>query len=133
MTAELEAENLRLREQVHELQEALACANARAEVADDVMAQIRSITATQSTWEVQSLLIKQKWEGLLQAARHELRMAQKGLTSGCGCPVGQCLGATRGAACWKQWALSSAMVQACNTHMDALRTDSVHPRRFTNG
>lgn len=136
MTAMAAAEQAQQeRRTIEQLKEELAELRGRAALADDVMAQIRKITATQATWEVQSLQIKQKWEGLLQAARHEMRLAQKGLTSGCGCPIGVCLGIPandRMMACWKQWALSSAMVQSCNTHMDTLRTHAVHPARIAN-
>jgi hypothetical protein len=131
--AELERENLQLREQLHDLKSELASAEARGELASDVMGQIRSITAGRAEWEVEALRVKQKWEAIVNAARHELRLAQKGLTSGCGCPVGQCLGLPandRMMACWKQWALSAAMVQSCNNHMDALRTLAVHPARI---
>ncbi len=74
-----------------------------------------------------------KYRKRLTAAISELRLAQKGLTSGCGCPIGVCLKPKDplGAQCWKQWAGLSVLRDAANQQIDAMMRAGNHPRRMT--
>jgi hypothetical protein len=138
-----EEETLRLYEvdmdtrnkRIQELEERVAELRGGAVVAQGVMAEIRGITAERATWEVEAIRIRDKYMPIVEAAKNELRAAQKGLTSGCGCPIGVCLNPDKVGGiepvCWAQWALTRAIVMAGTNALDKMKTDSMHPRRFT--
>lgn len=75
--------------------------------------------------------IAQKWRAKNQQLAQELQLAQCGLTSGCGCPIGSCQG--RGAdsgSCWVQWAESHALARMANMRIAELVRHGNHPSRF---
>lgn len=81
----------------------------------------------------QDLVAGKAWRDKFQATAVELRLLQKtGLMSGCGCPIGVCLGgastASRGA-CWVQWAEGFVMKRRGELIIDELRTQASHPAR----
>lgn len=82
----------------------------------------------------QDVLAGGKYRTRLEAATQELRMVTKaGLTSGCGCPIGQCLkwgGDSRMGACWAEWAEAYVMKRQGEIRIDVIRTQANHPARI---
>lgn len=82
-------------------------------------------------WEVEGLRIATKWRGRNQQLAQELQLAQVGLTSGCGCPIGECQqrGAEAGS-CWMLWAEAHVLQRMAHTQIGDLQRHGVHPTRF---
>lgn len=86
-----------------------------------------------AVWELQGLKTKEAYEKPFEKLKQELRLAQRGLTSGCGCPIGQCLNhanSVMAGECWLQWAASKALADWLTRSMDKMWSDGNHPRRF---
>jgi hypothetical protein len=82
----------------------------------------------------QDLVAGKKWRDKFEATATELRLLQKtGLSSGCGCPIGVCLGGARstalGGGCWVLWAEGFVMKRRGEVIIDELRTQASHPAR----
>lgn len=82
------------------------------------------------TMEMEQHAKLQKWRKRAEAAINELRLAQRGLTSGCGCPVGTCLKPRAGQACWIEWAGLNVFRQAASQKIDEMVRAANHPRRL---
>lgn len=82
-------------------------------------------------YQMHEQTIAAKYRGKISALELELQLAQKGLTSGCGCPIGQCVrkkGDT--GSCWLQWAESHLARRIADIRIGELQRFSVHPGRF---
>jgi hypothetical protein len=82
----------------------------------------------------QDVIAGKKWRDKFEAAAVEVRLLRKtGLSSGCSCPIGVCLGAGKstalGGACWVQWAEGFVLKRRGELIIDELRTQASHPAR----
>jgi len=77
--------------------------------------------------------IASKFRKKIQALDNELMLAQRGLSSGCGCPIGVCVRKKGDSAvCWLQWAEGHLLRRAGDIRIDLLTRQSVHPKRFSD-
>lgn len=120
MRVQLEAKD----ERIAELEHDLAILNALAR-------EIRSALGEKAKWEVEAIRIADKWRTRNQQLAQELQLAQVGLTSGCGCPIGECQqrGADQGQ-CWMLWAEAHVLKRMANMRIGDLQNASHHPSRF---
>lgn len=72
-----------------------------------------------------------KYRAQISALKLELSLAQKGLTSGCGCPIGKCArqGSDTGS-CWLLWAESHVSKRLAEIRIGELQRAATHPSRF---
>lgn len=92
-----------------------------------VVALLQDQLTAQQMGELEKI---QKHRARAEAAINELRLAQKGLTSGCGCPIGTCLKPRAGQACWIEWAGLNVFRQAASQKIDEMVRAANHPRRL---
>lgn len=87
-------------------------------------------------WEMAGAQSASTWRDKYHAIARELQLAQVGLTSGCGCPIGQCqkmniqkpkLGEGQ---CWMLWAEGHLLARMGNMRISELQTNAYHPSRF---
>lgn len=92
---------------------------------------VRQLQHEITGYQMGSQDLASKWRGKVQAIENELKFAQRGLTSGCGCPIGKCLkrGAD-GGSCWLQWAEGHLLKRMGSQRIDEVMRAGNHPRRF---
>lgn len=93
--------------------------------------QLREAIGEKAKWETESIRIRDKWRTRNHQLAQELQLAQVGLTSGCGCPIGECQqrGADQGQ-CWMLWAEAHVLKRMANMRIGDLQNASHHPTRF---
>lgn len=85
------------------------------------------LTATQ----MHEQKIAEKFRGKVAALESELKLAQRGLSSGCGCPIGECVRKTGDTgSCWVQWAEFFVVRRTASQQMDEMVRHAHHPGRF---
>jgi len=85
-----------------------------------------------TAWEMRNQEIAQKWRAKNQVLINELQLAQVGLTSGCGCPIGECLRrGSESSSCWMQWAEVHVLQRMAHMRISELQRHAIHPSRFT--
>lgn len=85
------------------------------------------LTATQ----MHEQTIAAKFRDKIAALQNEVLLAQNGLTSGCGCPIGQCIrrnGDT--GSCWLQWAEGHLLKRMGSQRIDEVMRRGHHPSHF---
>lgn len=123
--------------QIEELEARLADEKRLSQGLTIQMAEMRGIVQHQQQeirgYIEQDIVAGKKWRDKFEAAAVELRLRQKtGLTSGCTCPIGVCLGGRSTAlegACWVAWAEGWVLKRTGEIKIDELRTQASHPAR----
>jgi len=93
--------------------------------------EVRNLRRDVAAHEMRGQEIAAKWRKRNQQLAVELQLAQAGLTSGCGCPIGECQqrGSDEGS-CWLQWAEAHVLARMANMRIGDLQRAANHPRRF---
>lgn len=100
-----------------------------------LMQRIWQLEQENTALQLRTAQIVEKWRGKNQALAQELQLAQVGLSSGCGCPIGQCQrekadARPDGSSCWLQWAESHLARRMADIRISELQRHAVHPSRF---
>lgn len=113
----------------------LAAARARASHLEAELSaanhETRRLRGELAAWERRGQEVAEKWRKRNQQLAIELQAAQVGITSGCGCPIGECQqrGADQGS-CWMQWAEAHVLARMANMRIGDLQRHGNHPSRF---
>lgn len=98
------------------------------DMANRIIARMQEqLTATQ----MHEQTVATKFRDKIEALQSEVLLAQKGLTSGCGCPIGKCIrrnGDT--GSCWLQWAEGHLLKRMGSQRVDEVMRRGHHPGRF---
>ena len=133
--ADLEAENTNLRrgllEQQRELQDTRFRSASNQQIAKNLEKQLVRAKEELTGHQLREQGTIDKWRTRNQTLATELQLAQVGLTSGCGCPIGECQkrGTDEGS-CWLQWAEAHVLRRMANMRIGDLQNASRHPSRF---
>lgn len=125
------AENLELRAKLARVEARLTHANICLDELRAYAKNFRTVIGDRDAWEWRNQETAQRWRAKNQALARELQLAQVGLSSGCGCPIGDCQGMTsKGQACWQQWAESHLARRMADIRISEFQRHAVHPSRF---